>query len=95
MPGILRVFVESADGKVRWAAASTPAIPIARQAAPGVVPPAAGPGRREVHLRAEIETKGVRRPVRWACAQPLEAENDGSFAVRLKKHDEPDWRKGV
>ncbi len=37
--------------------------------------------------------KGVRRPVRWACAQPLDAEN--ALVVRLKKHDEPDWRKGV
>ena len=46
-----------------------------------------------MRLRAEIEVKGVRRPVRWACAQPLDA--DGALVVRLKKHDEPDWRKGV
>ena len=32
-------------------------------------------------------------PVRWACAQPLEA--NGALAVRLKRHDEADWRKGV
>ncbi|HYN03972.1 MAG TPA: hypothetical protein VE359_16100, partial [Vicinamibacteria bacterium] len=47
----------------------------------------------EVRLRAELEVKGARRPIRWACAQPLEP--DGALVVRLKKHDEPDWRKGI
>ena len=36
---------------------------------------------------------GVRRPVRWACAQPLEA--DGSLEVELMKLDDPRWRKGI
>jgi hypothetical protein len=48
---------------------------------------------RDVVLRAEMETKGVRRPVRWACAQPLNA--DGSLTVRLKAHDDAGWRKGI
>ncbi len=48
----------------------------------------------EVMLRAEIETKrGVRRPIRWACAQPL--ENDGSLVFKLKSHADADWRKGI
>ena len=34
----------------------------------------AGMDGRDVILRAELETKGVRRPVRWACAQPLNAD---------------------
>ena len=46
-----------------------------------------------VRLRAEIATKGMRRPVRWACAQPV--ETDGSLAVRLLAADDPKWRKGV
>ena len=53
----------------------------------------AGLAGETVRLRAEIETRGVRRPVRWACAQPL--ETSGALAVRLKRHDEPDWRKGI
>ena len=57
-----------------------------------VLPPGL-PGH-EVTLRAEVETKGgVRRPIRWACAQPLEP--DGSIAVRLKPSSDPDWRKGI
>lgn len=47
-----------------------------------------------VHVRAEIECKnGVRRPVRWACEQPLQA--DGSLAIRLKSMQDSDWRKNV
>ena len=42
-----------------------------------------GLGGSEVRLRAELEVKGVSRPVRWACAQPLDA--DGALVVRLKK----------
>ena len=42
----------------------------------------------------EIEgSGGVRRPVRWACAQPT--NGDGALMVRLKRHDDADWRKGV
>ena len=44
-------------------------------------------------LRAEIETKGVRRPVQWACEQPLEA--DGALVIELKRFDAEGWRKGV
>jgi len=46
-----------------------------------------------LRLRAEIETRGVRRPMRWACAQML--NDDGSLSIRLKRHDEPGWRKGI
>jgi hypothetical protein len=46
-----------------------------------------------VRLRAELEVKGVRRPVRWACAQPL--DEGGALVVRLKKHEDADWRKGI
>jgi hypothetical protein len=48
---------------------------------------------REVVLKAELETNGVRRPVLWACAQPVGA--DFGLTVRLKKLDDSGWRKGV
>ena len=77
-----------------WAAGSTPGHPHAgrlRQAS-FVLPP--GLEGQKLRLRAEIEMKGgVRRPVRWACAQPLEA--DGSLAVELLRLDDPRWRKGI
>lgn len=48
----------------------------------------------QLHLSAEIETKGgARRPVRWACRQPLNP--DGAFPFELKKADAPGWLKGV
>jgi hypothetical protein len=47
-----------------------------------------------VVIKGEIEGRGgVRRPLRWACAQPT--NGDGSLTVRLKRHDEPGWRKGI
>lgn len=57
-----------------------------------------GAGRREfmkagAAMRLRAETRGVRRPVRWACAQPVNA--DGSLDVRLLAADDPKWRKGI
>jgi hypothetical protein len=46
-----------------------------------------------MNLYAEIEIKGVMRPVAWACAQPLNP--DGSFAIQLRNFEDPGWRKGV
>jgi hypothetical protein len=47
----------------------------------------------QVILRAEIEVKGVRRSVRWACHN--RTNPDGSLIIRLKKGSDPDWKKGV
>jgi hypothetical protein len=93
VPGILRVFVETPDGKVRIGGGLDAGQPFAGRLrlASFVLP--AGLDGKDVVLKAELETNGVRRSVRWACAQPLNA--DGSLTIRLKKHDDPDWRKGV
>jgi hypothetical protein len=48
---------------------------------------------QRLRLRARIETKGVLRPVNWACQQPL--DSDGSFVIELKTFDAEGWRKGV
>jgi hypothetical protein len=48
---------------------------------------------KKMKMFAEIETNGIRRPVRWACAQPLNP--DGSFNIQLRTHDERGWRKGI
>ena len=93
VPGVLRVFAETPDGAVRVGGGLDPGHPLGgrlRQAS-FVLPP--GQDGRTLQLRAEIETRGVRRPVRWACAQPLNA--DGSLTLRLKRHDDPAWRKGI
>jgi hypothetical protein len=93
VPGVLRVVAETREGQPLSGGALDAGHPLAGRLrlASFLLPPGLGGG--EVRLRAELEVKGVRRPVRWACAQPLDA--DGALLVRLKKPDEPDWRKGV
>ena len=94
IPGVLRVFVESPDGSVRVGGgldAGQPHGGRLRQAS-FVLPP--GLEGRALRLRAEIEMKGgVRKPVRWACAQPL--EDDGSLRIELLRFDDTRWRKGI
>jgi hypothetical protein len=94
VPGVLRAYVESPDGRVRIGGSLDAGHPHGgklRQAS--FVLPKGFEGLKML-LRAEVETRGgVRRPVRWACAQPLDP--DGSFPIQLKSHTDPDWRKGV
>jgi hypothetical protein len=93
VPGNLRVFVETPDGKVRVGGGLDAGHPWGgrlRQAS-FLLPP--GLDGRELVVKAELETKGVRRPVRWATAQPINP--DGSLTIRLKSHGGPDWRKGI
>jgi hypothetical protein len=93
VPGVLRVAAETRAGRPLAAGGLDAGHPFAgrlRLASFRLAPGLAG---SEVCLRAEIEVKGVRRPVRWACAQPL--DGDGGLVVALKRHDDPDWRKGV
>jgi hypothetical protein len=93
IPGVLGVHIESLDGKVRIGGnldAGRPYAGRTRQAS-FILPK--GMDGQKVILRAEIETKGVRRPVRWACAQPL--NTDGSLTIQLKPNNDKNWRKGV
>ncbi len=48
---------------------------------------------QQIILRAELEVKGVRQAVRWACHE--KTNPDGSLTIRLKKGSDPDWKKGV
>jgi len=93
VPGVLRVYVESLDGKVKVGGSLDPGHPYGgklRQAS--FVLPKEMEGKK-MKMFAEIETNGIRRPVRWACAQPLNP--DGSFNIQLRTHDERGWRKGI
>ena len=47
----------------------------------------------EIYFDSELEIKGVKRPVRWACQHPTNP--DGSLTTRLKKDSDSRWRKGV
>jgi len=94
IPGALRVTVESEDGSFRQSGSLDAGHPYAgkvRQAS-FLLPP--GMDGKKVILRAEIEAKaGIRHAIRWACAQPLNA--DGSMTVQLKSNSDKDWRKGI
>jgi hypothetical protein len=93
VPGVLRITAETRDGRALAAGGLDPGHPLAGRLrlASFVLP--RGLAGREVRLRAELDVKGVRRAVRWACAQPL--DDNGALVVTLKRHDEKDWRKGI
>jgi len=80
VPGILRVTLESEDGKVLRSGCLDAGYPLPgkiRQAQfvlPNVT------DWKGLKLRAEIEVKGMRYPVRWACHQKL--NDDGSLTLR-------------
>ncbi len=94
VPGVLRVFAEADGGNVKVGGSLDAGHPYAgklRQAS-FVLPQ--GLEGKKITLRAELETKaGVRRPVRWACAQPLNA--DGSLTIQLIPSNDRSWRKGI
>ena len=80
VPGVLRVTVESQDGKVLKSGCLDAGYPLPgkiRQAQ-FVLPSVAD--WKGLKLRAEIEVKGMRYPVRWACHQKL--NDDGSLTLR-------------
>ena len=80
VPGVLRVTVESQDGNVLKSGCLDAGYPLPgkiRQAQfvlPNIT------DWRGLKLRAEIEVKGMRYPVRWACHQKL--NDDGSLTLR-------------
>ncbi|HXH67323.1 MAG TPA: hypothetical protein VNI81_08975, partial [Candidatus Limnocylindrales bacterium] len=78
--GVLRVTVENEDGKALQSGCLDPGLPL-----PGKIRQAQfvlpkGTPFKGLKLRAEIEVKGMRYPVRWACHQKL--NEDGSLTLR-------------
>jgi hypothetical protein len=84
VPGVLRVTVESADGKVlkRGCLDAGYPLPGKLRQAQFVLPQ--GTQFTNLKLRAEIEVKGMRYPVQWACRQKL--NEDGSLTLRPNLH---------
>ena len=85
VPGVLRVTVETEDGKRLHSGCLDPGYPL-----PGKIRQAqfvlpAGTKWQGLRLRAAIEVKGVHYPVRWACHQKL--NEDGTLTLRANlKH---------
>lgn len=80
VPGVLRVTVESPDGKLLVTGCLDAGYPL-----PGKIRQAQfvlpqGTKWQGLHLRAEVEVKGMRYPMRWACSQRL--NEDGSLTLQ-------------
>lgn len=93
VPGVLGIYAETPDGSVRQGGNLDAGQPHAGQIRLASIILPKGMDGQQIVLRAELETKGVRRPVRWACYEPTNP--DGSLTIRLKKGSDSDWRKGV
>jgi hypothetical protein len=89
VPGVLRVILETPDGRSVASGSLDPGYPLPgkiRQAQLVLPAGIAWPGLR---LRAELQVKGSRHPVRWNCQQAL--NDDGSLTLRpnMSMADEP------
>jgi hypothetical protein len=88
VPGILRIHLESTDGRVKLSGSLDPGHPHAgmvRQCAFILSKELDG---QKVKLTAELEIRGRSRPMEWACTErPL--------TVQLKSLNDKDWRKNV
>jgi hypothetical protein len=80
VPGVLRVSVTSEDGKVNAEGSLDAGYPLPGKVRQAKFPLPKGTKWKGLRLRAEIEVKGQRYPVRWACRQGLNA--DGSLTLR-------------
>lgn len=93
VPGVLWLQAESPDGKLMMRGALDAGHPHGggvRQASFLLPKGYSAP----LHLSVAIEIRpGVRRPVAWACEQPVNV--DGSITLDLKNENDPGWRKGV
>jgi hypothetical protein len=93
VPGVLGIYAESLDGKMKVGGNLDAGEPRSGQLRQASIILPQGMDGQQITLRAELEVKGARRPVRWACRQPT--NQDGSITIRLKKGSDSDWRKGV
>jgi hypothetical protein len=94
VPGVLRLSLEGLDGRIKMEGSLDAGHPYAgklRQAS--FLLPKNSDGLK-FKVRAELETKGgIRRPIKWATAQPV--NSDGSITFELLRRDDKRWRKGV
>ncbi len=93
VPGVLSVYAESSDGRVKVGGSLDPGQPYAGKLRQASLILPKGMDGQQITLRAELEVKGLRRPVRWACHE--KTNPDGSVTIRLKKGSDSNWRKGV
>jgi hypothetical protein len=93
VPGTLHVRVETLDGRRLAGGALDPGHPHAGRLRQASFRLPSGVEAEELRLFAEIDIRGRRHPIAWACAQPLDER--GGLHVQLLPADAKVWRKGV
>lgn len=93
VPGVLGVYAESPDGRVKVGGNLDAGHPHGGQVREASIILPEGMEGQHVTLRAFLETKGIERTIRWACYEPTNP--DGSLTIRIKRGSDPNWRKGV
>jgi hypothetical protein len=80
VPGVLRISILDVQGRVLVSGALDAGYPLPGKVRQAKLPLPRGIDWRGLRLKGEIEVKGQRFPVRWACKQTLEAD----FTLRLR-----------
>jgi hypothetical protein len=80
VPGVLRVTVRDDEGRVLVSGGLDPGWPVPGKIRQARLPLPPGTAWEGLRLGAELEIKGMRHPVAWACHQKLEP--DGSLRLR-------------
>ncbi|WP_321473836.1 hypothetical protein [uncultured Paludibaculum sp.] len=94
VPGVLVVTLKDASGRVIAAGSLDAGHPHGGRIRQAAFPVPSEFEGKTVFLSADLEGKaGMRRPVRWACEQPLAA--DGSLEITIRRASDPNWRKGI
>jgi hypothetical protein len=80
VPGVLRVTLRDDAGRVLVSGGLDPGWPVPGKIRQARLPLPTGTPWQGLRLSAELEVKGMRHPVHWACHQRLEP--DGSLRLR-------------
>ena len=80
IPGALILTVKDTNGGFELTGSLDPGYPLPGKVRQALFMLPKGTSWEAVDIRAEIEVKGIRRPLAWACAQELEP--DGSLRLR-------------
>jgi hypothetical protein len=80
IPGALVLIVQDTDGAFELTGSLDPGYPLPGKVRQALFMLPKGVQWKSVQIRAEIEVKGVRRPLAWACSEQLEP--DGSLRLR-------------
>ena len=80
VPGVLRVTVFSDDGTVNVGGCLDAGYPLTKGVRQAMFILPKGTEWQGLKVKAELEVKGVRHPVKWACHQKLNP--DGSLTLK-------------